>query len=244
MIMFETIKSKEECPYCGETNVLPLCIIEGNVTYDNTNIITVICQDKLFLRTSVNGISYDNFKRKSVGQWNKTRNWTGIANCNQCGGFFGIDKEFNGFGLLPRSTIELCEWRGIRVPIDNDKICVSEYRVIATNEDITDSFFEECNYKVLREGSYIEEISDGKWIIFGGKIGKITGGIQYFWNESTAGNAEITGGHQCFMNESTAGNAIITGGSQNFYDKSTAGNAEITGGRQFFGINQQLVMLK
>ena len=190
---------------------------------------------KLFLRTSDDGVSYGNFKRKEVGVWNKSENWTGIPTCDKCNGFFGIDKEFNNFGIIrEQATIELCEWRGKRVAIDNDKICVSKYRVVAINENIPNKYFEECGYKVLKEGDFQEKISGNRWIIFGGKIDKITGGVQYFYKESSAGNAEITDGYQHFYNNSSAENAKISGGRQYFSDDSAAGNAKITGGMQYF----------
>jgi len=188
---------------------------------------------KVFLRSSNNGISYEGFRRKKVGVWNKSKNWTGIRTCRECGGFFGIDKEFNGFGLTYRRTIEMCEWRGKRVPINNDKICVYEYRVVAINEDIPDSVFKQCGYEVLRNGKYKERISAGRWIIFGGKVRGISGGRQYFFDKSSPGNAEITGGHQHFGGRSSAGNARITGGYQYFWDESSIDNAKITGGEQY-----------
>jgi len=208
---------------------------------------------KIFLRSSNNGISYNGFHRKRIGDWNKAEYWTGIPDCKECGGFFGIDKEFHGFGIvLHRPTIEMCEWRGKRISIDCNKVCVSEYRVVAINEDIPDYILKQCGYNILKSGDYVSEISDGKWIIFGGKIGKITGGFQYFYSESSVGNAEITGGVQEFYdessigdtkiiggnqylhNESSVGNAKIIGGKQHFYNESSAGNAVITGGEQDF----------
>jgi len=102
-----------------------------------------------FLRTSNNGLSHDGYKRKRVGAWNKAPHWTGKPTCKDCGGFFGIDKEANGFGLPARPTLELCEWRGRRVVID-DKICVSEYRVVAVDDDIPDEAFKRCAIKVYR----------------------------------------------------------------------------------------------
>jgi len=187
---------------------------------------------KIFLRSSNKGVSYEGFRRKRVGAWNKAKNWKGIRTCNKCGGFFGIDKEFNGFGISYRRTVEMCEWRGKRIPINNDKICVSEYRVVAVNEDIPDSVFKQCDYNILRNGKYKQKISVGRWIIFGGKVKGISGGHQYFWNKFSIDNAEITGGHQHFGGRSSAGNARISGGYQYFWDKSSIGNAKITGGRQ------------
>jgi len=194
----------------------------------------IINPNQLFLRTSHNGVSYNEFKRKKMGVWNKAEKWSGISDCSKCGGFFGMDREFNGFGLMGRPTIEMCEWRGERVSIDYDKICVSEYRVLAINEDIPDWLFEECGYNVLRKGDFVKEIKDGSWIIFGGEIGEISGGFQNFHGCSSAGNAEIAGGHQDFRHNSSAGKAIISGGNQYFYDKSSAGNARISGGHQRF----------
>jgi len=209
--------------------------------------------NKIFLRSSNNGISYKGFRRKKVGAWNKAKNWTGIPRCFKCGGFFGIDKEFCRFGInYNRLTIEMCEWRGKRVPIENDKICVSEYRVVAINEDIPDFVFKQCGYGVLRNNNYINKISDGRWIIFGGEIKKITGGIQhfrdrflagnviisggyqYFWDKSSADKAKIAGGLQCFYDKSSAGNTIITGGDQRFCNESSAGNVRISAGKQSF----------
>jgi len=190
--------------------------------------------DKLFLRSSNNGKSYGGFKRKPVGQWNVSKNWTGIANCEECGGFFGIDKKFNRFGIMPRNTIELCEWRGTCIPIDNDKICVSEYQVIATNGAIPDEYFKEYGFNILRSGEHIKEIASGRWIIFGGTIDKITGGHQSFSDRSSAGESKISGGHQSFWGKSSAGESKITGGDQYFSDRSSAGKAKITGGDQYF----------
>ena len=189
---------------------------------------------KIFLRSSDKGVSYNGFRRKKVGSWNKAENWMGIPTCMECGGFFGIDKEFHGFGIaIHRLTIEMCEWRGKRVPIDNDKICVSEYRVIVTEGNIPYFAFKQCGYELLKNGDYVSEISDGKWVIFGGEIEEITGGVQYFRGEFLAGNVIISDGVQRFWGKSSAGNARIAGGEQHFYDKSSAGNAKITGGNQY-----------
>jgi len=209
---------------------------------------------KIFLRSSNNGVSYNFFRRKKVGDWNKASNWTGIRTCRECGGFFGIDEEFHGFGIIDygRHTIEMCEWRGRRVRIDNNKICVSEYRVVAINADIPNYVFNQCGYNVLRDGGYIKNISSGKWVIFGGNIERITGGSQYFhgkslsgqikiaggnqhfYNKCSAGQVEIFSGYQDFFDRSSAGNARIISGSQRFYNKSSAGQAEIIGGYQEF----------
>jgi len=189
---------------------------------------------KIFLRSSNNGVSYNKFRRKRVGAWNKCKNWTGTPTCNKCGGFFGIDKEFNSIGISYRSTIEMCEWRGKRMPIGNDKICVSEYRVVAIDGDIPNYILGQCGYNVLRDGGYTKNISMGKWIIFGGRIERISGGRQYFHGKSSAGKTIITGGCQHFYDESSAGEAEITSGFQDFFDKSSAGNAKIISGSQRF----------
>ena len=186
-----------------------------------------------FLRTSDDGVSYGGFRRKRIGAWNIAPNWTGAPTCNDCGGFYGIDDEANKFCLMPRSTVELCEWRGERVVIDDDKICVSEYRVVAVNADIPDEAFAACGHQVLRDGAHANRIDDGQWIVLGGRIGAITGGVQWFFDGSTAGSATITGGEQRFYGDSTC-SATITGGVQRFCDRSTAGSATITGGEQRF----------
>jgi len=187
-----------------------------------------------FLRTSDDGVSYGGFRRKRIGAWNIAPNWTGAPTCNDCGGFYGIDDEANKFCLMPRSTVELCEWRGERVVIDDDKICVREYRVVAINADIPDEAFAACGHQVLRDGAHANRIDDGQWIVLGGRIGAITGGVQWFFDGSTAGSATITGGEQRFHAGSTACSATITGGVQWFFDRSTAGSATISGGEQWF----------
>ena len=190
---------------------------------------------KIFLRSSNKGVSYGGFHRKRIGAWNKCKNWRGIHTCGECGGFFGIDKKFHSFGItLHRSTVEMCEWRGNRIPIDHNKICVSEYRVVAIDEDIPDYIFNQCGYKVLKNGGYVNKISSGELIVFGGEIGRISGGYQYFYGKSYIGNTKISSGVQLFFDRSSAGNAEITGGGQYFYDESSAGEAEIANGFQYF----------
>jgi len=95
--------------------------------------------------------------------------------------FFGIDEEANELGLLRRPTIELCEWRGDRVMIDRNQICVSSYRLIAADEDIPDDFFPRFGFSVAREG---EDVDSGRVIV---RVGGVTqhGGECYV----------LTGGH-------------------------------------------------
>ena len=144
--------------------------------------------DKLYetgrwmLRTSDDGVSYGGFRRKRIGAWNKAEKWTGKPSCNTCDGFFGIDKEANEFGLLwNRNTIELCEWRGERVVIGDDKSCVSEFRVVAINSDIPDKFFEACNIKVAHDGDVVSPGYREQWVALEGhcKVINQSGGV--FW---------------------------------------------------------------
>ena len=144
--------------------------------------------DKLYeagnwmLRTSNNGVSYDGFKRKRIGAWNKAKKWTGKPICSECGGFFGIDRKAHSFGVdWSRETFELCEWRGERVVLDGNKICVSEYRVIAINSNIPEKFFDACNIKVAHNGDVINPKYGERWIALKGhcRVEGQTGG--WFW---------------------------------------------------------------
>ncbi len=132
-----------------------------------------------FLRTSNAGVSYNGFRRKRIGAWNDAPEWTGTPTCQECGGYFGIDAEYNTSGLLPRSTLELCEWRGERVVIDADKICVSSYRVVAVDASIPDAAFERCGYRVLRKGT-LDKVPFGERVLVRGtgrcQIGTVSGG--------------------------------------------------------------------
>ena len=137
--------------------------------------------DRLFLRASERGGSYGGFMRTRVGIWNDSTDWTGTPDREACGGVFGIDEEANELGLLRRPTIELCEWRGDRVMIDRNQICVSSYRLIAADEDIPDDFFPRFGFSVAREG---EDVDSGRVIV---RVGGVTqhGGECYV----------LTGGH-------------------------------------------------
>ena len=137
--------------------------------------------DRLFLRASERGVSYGGFMRTRVGIWNDSTDWTGTPDREACGGVFGIDEEANELGLLRRPTIELCEWRGDRVMIDRNQICVSSYRLIAADEDIPDDFFPRFGFSVAREG---EDVDSGRVIV---RVGGVTqhGGECYV----------LTGGH-------------------------------------------------
>ena len=168
--------------------------------------------DRLFLRASERGVSYGGFIRNRLGIWNDSTNWTGRPTCEACGGFFGIDEEANDFGLLRRPTIELCEWRGDRVMIDGDKICVSSYRLIAADEDIPDDFFPRFGFSVAREG---EDVDSGRVIV---RVGGVTqhGGECYVL---TGGHVEQRGG-TCWLykdgiNEQHGGTCEVLFGGRN-----------------------------
>ena len=106
--------------------------------------------DRLFLRASRHGESYNGFRRKRVGAWNDADGkWTGIPICEECGGFFGVDPNAMGAGVSSVSTLELCEWRGRRVVIGRDKICVSSYRVVAVNHNVPAAFAARCGVEVI-----------------------------------------------------------------------------------------------
>ena len=147
---------------------------------------------KWFLRTSDGGVSRGGYKRKRVGAWNDAGNkWTGIATCDECGGFFGIDEHFNGFGLLFRRTLELCEWRGERVVVEGDKICVSSYRVVAVGADIPAEAFERCGYRYARDG---EKIKAGRWIAVNVSISQSGGDCRMYGNSTNNQS-----GGDCYM---------------------------------------------
>jgi len=151
---------------------------------------------KWFLRTSDNGVSYGNYKRKRIGAWNDAGDeWTGIPTCDECGGFFGIDEDAHDFGLLHcRSTLELCEWRGKRVVIGR-KICVSSYRVIAVNADIPAEAFEACGYNVAVDGQKIES---EHWIAINVSVWQ-SGGYCYMHGKAVS----IQTGGLCYMHGNT-----------------------------------------
>jgi len=145
------------------------------------------------LRTSNNGVSTNGFKRKRIGAWNKAQAWTGKPDCFICGGFFGIDPQYNAAGLyLDRPTIELCEWRGERVPIDGDKICVSEYRVVAINEDIPLTFLQVCGYKVASDGDTITPEPGDRYILLSGHV-CVTGQVAGYWRAHGSSSQTVTG---------------------------------------------------
>ena len=159
--------------------------------------------DKLYeagnwmLRTSDNGVSYGGFKRKRIGAWNKAKKWTGTPSCKKCGGFFGIDKDAHSFGVdWTRKTFELCEWRGERIVIDGNKICVSEYRVIAINSNIPEKFFDACNIKVAHDGDVVSPKKRERWIAFEGhcRVEGQTGGVFWAHGHSSQKVSGKTGG--------------------------------------------------
>lgn len=207
-------------------------------------------RERIFLRTSDNGRTSHGFHRKPVGQWNRAEDWTGEPSIFKCGGFFGIDNECYSFGIIPNPTLELCEWRGERVPIDGNKICVSEFRVVAVNENIPDRIVKGL-VRIVRDGDEVARITRGSWFVLGGKIGRISGGEtmiaarkvmireitsgkQWFVGKVSAGRLKITEGEQWFLGRSTAGNAEFSGGYQIFRDHASAGKATIIGRGQSF----------
>ena len=173
-------------------------------------------EHRWMLRASDNGIGYGGYKRKRVGAWNCSGdNWTGKADCDTCGGFFGIDQQHNGFGLNNKPTIELCEVRGDVVVIGGNKICVQDYRVVAVNADIPDAAFEQCGYMVGR--GEIEEISSGRWLLLGATVQTVSGGE--VWSYGTSTVQTVSGGLVSAYDNSTV--QTVSGGLVSAYDNST-----------------------
>jgi hypothetical protein len=126
---------------------------------------------KWMLRTSDDGVTYGGYRRKRVGEWNDAADWTGTPTCDDCGGFFGIDTTANGFGVLSRRTMELCEWRGERVVIDGDKICVSSFRVVAVGADIPVDAFRHVGWRLCAGGEQIDSVRAGETVVcMGGEV--------------------------------------------------------------------------
>jgi len=175
-------------------------------------------ENRVFLRTSKGGYSHKGYKRKPVGQWNDAPNWTGHKLCDLCGGFFGIDETGYAFGLLPRGTVELCEWRGQKVAFEG-KICVSSYRVVATGTKIPRRFFPQFNYNVMYPGDYLREIWGDRWIFFGGEVDQVNGGSVLIVGDTKIGD---TNGAEIYV----AGRAKVQAGVLSsprhiyFYDRS------------------------
>ena len=183
---------------------------------------------KWFLRTSDNGVSHNNFKRTPVGQWNVATNWTGEPSCNACGGFFGIDPEAYRFGLPIRKTFELCLWRGDRVVIDGDKICVRGYKVVSVDADIPDEAFNLCGIFTPQNLETITPKDGEVYLIRQNRMVNISnqsGGYCWFHGNSKCGTVSGQSGGNCwFYGNSKCGTVSgQSGGNCWFYGNSKCG---------------------
>ena len=113
------------------------------------------------LRSSDNGVSHNGFKWPAVGKWVTCPDWDPKPECGH--GFHGLTPEHNRAGLF-YGRVELCETRGERVVIDDDKIKVPEARIVAIGKDIPIAVLESCGFRVAAEGQII---TTRGWIALG-----------------------------------------------------------------------------
>ena len=85
------------------------------------------------LRTSNDGVGYGGFIWAPIGEWTTAPDWDDSPDCNH-GGLFGQGP--GGFGFAKSGTrFELCETRGQRVAVDDNKIKVPEARILCVDRD-------------------------------------------------------------------------------------------------------------
>ena len=133
---------------------------------------------KWMLRSSDNGVSYNDYRWPAIGKWAKAPDWNPEPVCG--GGFHGLTPEYNRAGLF-YGRVELCEYRGEAVVVEGDKIKVRQARIVAINNDIPVEAFEACGFRLATDGQVITE---GRWLVLGVAV-TLNGGECYALNGAT-----------------------------------------------------------
>ena len=171
------------------------------------------------LRSSNNGKSYGDFKWPKIGEWIECPDWNNESKCGH--GFHGITPEYNGFGFI-YSRLELVEYAGEVVAIDNNKVKVRKARIVAINNNIPEIAFERCGYKVAHDGDTISPQYGKNWLILKGNVTVTsqTGGACSFHDDSRGTITSQSGGYCNFLGNSRGTVISQSGGYCNFYNNS------------------------
>lgn len=96
------------------------------------------------VRFDTDGTSYNGFKVAGQGEWNKCPIWgpQTKANCTS-GGFFGQAPEGWGYAHSGNRFL-FCETHSTRLPVDNNKIKVPEYRWLYEDQEAYEALFYVC----------------------------------------------------------------------------------------------------
>ena len=138
---------------------------------------------KWMIRSSKNGVSYNDFKWPECGLWIDCPDWDEEPECG-CG-FHGETKAHNGSGIL-YSRLELVEFRGKPIPIDGNKVKVRRARIVAIGNAIPQTAFTLCGYKIAHDGDTISPIKGDRWLILEGDVtvSNQSGGVCWFYDSA------------------------------------------------------------
>jgi len=177
------------------------------------------------LRSSNNGISYNDFRWKKIGRWNIAPDWNDHPKCGS--GLHGNAPEAFGYGF-DYVQIELVETRGPRIPIDGNKIKVQCACIRAINDDIPAEAFARCKFTLIQHKPGDRFSPKNGEIHFCSKRG------DYFCESQSGGSCRVYGNATLNVQASQSGgscwacgNATLnvqasqSGGSCRAYDNAT-----------------------
>ena len=95
------------------------------------------------IRVDQNGVGYDGFRWKPIGEWTECPKWTSESEENptcENGGLFGQSPAAGGY-CNKGTTLCLCETEGPQIPVGGDKIKVRRAKRVAEGTTIPAEFF-------------------------------------------------------------------------------------------------------
>ena len=188
---------------------------------------------KWMLRSSNNGISYGGFKWPPMGKWNNCPDWNTKPECG--GGFHGETPDYNGFGFL-YGRIELVEYIGESIPIDENKVKVKQARIVAVGTNIPEAAFTACGYKIAHNGDTITPARDDRWLVLEGHVTVSNQSGGYCWfRDSSQGTVSNQSFGYCWFCDSSQGTVSNQSfGYCRFYDSSQGTVSNQSGGDCWF----------